>query len=258
MTGQLRVALGDVPRWSGLIGRSLQPRYNAVFADLAKIPMEEFDAVVPLEITDYKPLTRRPELRGRKFLHPEPAVVSLCDDKLKLAEFLVSHGFGGFVPRFRTPGPPYPYVRKKRRGWWGMQCVIVQNEADERGLDLADEQWFTQELIPGQVEFATHILLAGGQIRYASTFVYRMAGQIFVKGAQDAPVHMHMMPRCPYVGVFADMLALLRYEGTACIDYKVVDRQPVLFEINPRFGGSLCYDITAYLDAYVGSLEATA
>jgi carbamoylphosphate synthase large subunit len=35
----------------------------------------------------------------------------------------------------------------------------------------------------------------------------------------------------------------------------VVDGRPVVFEINPRFGGSLSLDVTAYLDAYLASLK---
>ena len=46
----------------------------------------------------------------------------------------------------------------------------------------------------------------------------------------------------------------LDYTGTCCINYKLADGVPMLFEINPRFGATLCADINPYLDAYLASL----
>jgi len=193
-------------------------------------------------------------LWGTKFLHPSTQVVSLCDDKLNLSQFLAAEGFGEFVPRLRSAGAPYPYVWKKRRGWWGMHCRIVNGPQDESDLNPNDDDWFSQELVPGEVEFATHILRVRGQIRYVSTYVHKMAAGALVNGVNDSPLHSGFMRSCIFLDLFSEMLSRLEFEGTACIDYKVVDGRPVIFEINPRFGGSLCSDITAYLDAYVGSL----
>jgi len=237
---------------------NLDARYAPSFVDLAQIRPEDFDAVVPLQIMDYRPLLRHPELRGLKFLHPSPKTVSLCDDKLRLTMFLISQGFARFVPALRSTGAPYPYVRKKRRGWWGMHCHVVNGAGDEREFDPGDNNWFAQALVPGRFEFATHILRAGGQIRYASTFAYEMATPAFVRGAPETPLHTEFIPGCDHLDVFSEMLARLEYEGTACIDYKVVAGQPVLFEINPRFGGSLSGDVTAYLDAYLAALAGDA
>jgi hypothetical protein len=249
-----RVAFGAFASWMDLIRPNLDARYAPSFVNLSQVRLEDFDAVIPLQIKHYAPLFCQPELRGLKFFHPSPEVVSLCDDKLRLTEFLIAQGFANFVPPLRSFGAPYPYVRKRRRGWWGMHCHIVKGLQDERDLDLSDDAWFAQAFVPGQVEFATHILRVGGQIRYASTFVYKMATPTFVKGAHGTPLHTRFIPGCVYLDLFSEILARLDYEGTTCIDYKVVDRQPVLFEINPRFGGSLSSDVTAYLDAYLGSL----
>ena len=249
-----RVAFGAFDSWMDLIRPNLDARYAASFVDLSQVRLEAFDAIIPLNIKHYAPLFCQPELRGLKFFHPSPEVVSLCDDKLRLTEFLITEGFANFVPALRSLGAPYPYVWKKRRGWWGMHCHIVKGHQDERDFDLSDDAWFAQAFVPGQFEFATHILRVGGKIRYASTFVYTMATPAFVKGAHDTPLLTRFISGCPYLDLFSEILARLDYEGTTCIDYKVVGRQPVLFEINPRFGGSLSWDVTAYLDAYLGAL----
>jgi ATP-grasp domain len=252
--GHGSVAFGDFAPWTAMIRPKLDARYTASFVDLSRVRMRDFDAVVPLQLVHYSALAEFPELRGRKFFHPSPEVVSLCDDKMKLAQFLIAQGFGQYVPGLRPCGPPYPYVLKKRMGWWGMHCRIVNGPEDERDFNLSGDEWFAQDFVPGHIEFATHILRTGGQIRYASTVAHQMAKASSVLGARDTSLHSRLLPGCKYLDRFSEILAKLDYEGTACFDYKVIDHRPAIFEINPRFGGSLSLDITAYLDAYFDCL----
>ena len=251
----MHVAFGDFESWEKKIRPDLDARFDVSFVNLGRTPLEDFDAIIPLQLRHYRVLARYPELRGVKFFHPSRAAVSLCDDKLKLAEFLAGEGFAQYVPVRRSPRLPYPYIWKKRRGWWGMHAHIVNGPDDERNLKLNDKNWFAQTLVPGSVEFATHFLRVDGEIRYVSTVTHQMAAPAFVNGVQDAPLHSSFQRGCEFLEIFSAMLDRLEFEGTACIDYKVVDGKPVVFEINPRFGGSLCGDINAYLDAYLGALK---
>jgi hypothetical protein len=252
-----RVAVGDFRGWSAGFQAGLTPKYVATFARLQDIRPEGFDAVVPLQLDHYDALARWPHLRGRKFFHPSPEAVSLCDDKLALARFLVAEGFADHVPPSRSPGPPYPYVWKRRSGFWGLHCHIVTGPADEARLDLTDEAWFAQDYVGGEIEHATHVLLAGGQVRYASTFTYEMAGPGIVKGADQTPRVTWFHRGADHLDLFAAILSRIGYEGVACLDYRMVNGRPVLFEINPRFGSSLLADSSAYLDAYLGALAPT-
>jgi len=249
-----RIVFGAFDHWEQSIRQNLHQRYEPAFFDLAQARLADFDAVVPLQLVHYTPLEGQPELLGFKFLHPSASAVSLCDDKLRLAQFLTGQGFAQCVPLLRSPGAPYPYVWKRRQSWWGLDCHIVRGPEEEHGLDLNDANYFAQEVVAGEVEFATHILRAGGEVRYISTFAHRMAKSVYVNGAQDSPLSSTFFRGCHYLDLFSAVLDRLDFEGTACIDYKVVGGVPVIFEINPRFGGSLCTDITAYLDAYLGSL----
>lgn len=44
------------------------------------------------------------------------------------------------------------------------------------------------------------------------------------------------------ITVFINIFKLLNYSGFACIDFIVVDGKPIIFEINPRAGGSLIHN----------------
>jgi hypothetical protein len=248
------VGFGHFVDWENGIRSNLGGPYAADFVDLDTAGFEDFDAIIPIRIEHYDSLARHPELRGHKFFHPSVAAVAICHDKLRLTRFLVAGGFSNLVPPLRGSGPPYPYVWKRRRGYWGIDCHVVTGPQDEQALDLSDDASFAQALASGEVEFATHILRTGGEIRYVSTFAHEMAGRSVILSEDQRPVRTSFTRGCDHLDLFSEILARLRYEGTVCFDYKVVDGQPLLLEINPRFGGTLSGDITAYLDAYVGAL----
>jgi hypothetical protein len=254
----LRIAFGAFPAWEPSIRAKLGPRYMGDFTALADADLEAFDAVAPLLIQHYRPLARRPDLLGRKFIHPTAEVVALCHDKLALTRFLIANGFGDFTPALQAPGPPYPYVWKQRHSGWGRDCHVVMGPDGEAPFDLADPGWFAQTLAPGRVEFATHVLRVNGEIRYVSTVAYGMDGPMLVLGENHSPISAQLHRGCPYPALFGDILSALDYQGTACFDYKIVDGKPLIFEINPRFGASLILDVTAYLDAYLGALDLGA
>ncbi len=251
----LRIAFGAFPDWSGFIADALEPRFTPSFVELDVAPLDTFDAVVPLQLHHYPPLARRPDLRGRKFLHPSPQVVELCDDKLALNRFLIAEGFEGFIPPLRPPGPPYPYIWKQRQGYFGLHCRVIAGPEDEAGLDLTDEAWFAQALSLGAVEYATHLLRASGRLRYALTVTYQMAGGDLVRGGVQAPLDNAMARGSPCLDVFAAILERLDYEGVACFNYKLAGGRPMIFEINPRYGGSLTGDVNGFLDAYLAALD---
>ena len=104
-----RIAFGAFPAWEGAIRGRLDARYAPSFVDLADARPEDFDAVIPLAHAHYDALADRPDLLGRKFLHPSPEAVALCRDKLALTRFLIANGLGEFTPLLRaTSGRPIP------------------------------------------------------------------------------------------------------------------------------------------------------
>ena len=250
----LSIAIGDFADWSARIRANLDARYTPDFVDLNVADFDAYDVIIPLARRHAEALGRRPDLKGRKFLHPSPQTVALCHDKLALTRFLIAEGFGDFAPPLRAPGAPYPYVWKRRQSAFGRDCHIVRGPEDERGHYLADPEWFAQTLASAPVEHAVHILRAGGRTHYLSSMTYNMAGPGLVLGEPNAPRTWSLSRGSPHHALFAAILDLLDYEGVACIDFKVADGRPQIFEINPRFGGSLCRDATAFIQAYIGAL----
>ena len=93
-----------------------------------------------------------------------------------------------------------------------------------------------------------------GDILFSKCYWFDFRERYFVKGSrcEHSATGEISMP-APYL--FSDMLTKLHYTGTCCFNFKMEAGEPLIFEINPRFGGSLCRDINAYLAAYLLALE---
>ncbi len=230
-------------------------RFTATFAELGDVPPAA-GAVLPLKGQHSNILENWRQAGRNVSLHPSPRAAALCTDKQALNQFLIDQGFADLTPPLRQPGAPYPYIWKRRHGYWGRQARVIRSPADEAGLDMSDPDWFAQELVPGEIEYAGHILRDRGRIWYAATSTYRLARPDGVLGAFEPPLGMTFQRGCQPLRLFAGILEALEYEGTACIDYKLVDGTPQIFEINPRFGASLVCDINAYVDYYLAALGA--
>jgi predicted ATP-grasp superfamily ATP-dependent carboligase len=199
-----------------------------------------YDVVVPLSLSALEEARRHSPLKKNALPLPAAESVLLCDDKYEFNRTLVNAGFGRHIPEMaegRALKPPY--ILKKRIGIWGKDCFIIRNRSDEaEQLDrITDPQYFCQEFIAGDTEFATHILFVDGRIVKALNIKYEFASDAPIKG-QDA-AHLMVICRCPYLNLFARVLRTIRFEGLCCVNYKVVKGQPFLLEINPRFGGSV-------------------
>ena len=60
--------------------------------------------------------------------------------------------------------------------------------------------------------------------------------------------------KCKCLATFSSILTAIGYEGLCCFDYKIANGKPKIFEINPRFGGSL----GNYLFSFLNNLDSAA
>lgn len=226
--------LGDIKRGFGRLPHQIE--YGAITEDSYR----RYDIVVPLSLAAIDEARRCSRHRKNALPIPSAESVRLCNDKYELNQVLIMAGFGPQIPKMAIGQLLLrPYILKKRIGEWGKDCYIVRTHEDEiRHQDfISDPTYFCQELIPGTTEFATHILFAGNKIVKALNIKYEFESDLPIKG-QDKEI-LRAIDHCPYLDLFARMLKAIQFEGLCCVNYKVVNRQPFLLEINPRFGGSL-------------------
>jgi len=210
---------------------------------------------------DYRDLDAHQDFAGIKFLNPSGDLVKLCNDKLSLNRFLLQTEYRDFIPRLYEPGDaPFPYIIKRREDQWGMNSYLVRNpqeEQDHANL-IGDPGFFLQTYVSGTQEYATHILAVDGRIIFGTTIISETASDFYVRGARSSPNSFCLSREPRWVDAFAGVISRIGYTGTCCIDYKITNGLPRIFEINPRFGWSLHMDINEYLHAYLNALRSRA
>jgi len=222
-------------------------RYEASFAPFDAVDLSRFDLVVPLRIEQIAPA------RGGRAVLPTDELVALCDDKLALNLWLIDHGFGDTVPALLGTRPTdYPYIRKTRRGDFGLGCAMIRGPGEDDGSDHPDV--FRQRAVAGADEYVLHLLRIGGTIRFQVAYRYDMGQPLGVRGAVDRPASITPADPGPALATCTEILAALGYEGTCCFNYKWEEGRLRILELNPRFGGSLVGVVTEYVAAHLAAL----
>lgn len=239
--GAKKILFSGKPEWENEIKRGFRRLPHQVeFGPITENSFQLYDIVVPMSLPALEEARRHSQVKKNSLPLPAAELVHLCNDKYEFNQALVQAGFGRYIPKM-TQGFALktPYILKKRIGEWGKDCYIIRNCEDETAQrdHITDAEYFSQELILGSTEFATHILFVDGRIVKALNIKYGFSTDTPIKG-QDAD-NLQVVHRCPYLDLFSRVLRKIQFEGLCCVNYKVVKHRPFLLEINPRFGGSL-------------------
>ncbi|MCC2976012.1 ATP-grasp domain-containing protein [Sphingomonas sp. PL-96] len=255
-----RVLFGEhstqAPAIAQFIDRS---RFDPTFAELAMADFEAFDLVVPLSVAQIDQVRPANANGVRRAVLPRAELVALCDDKLACNQWLIAQGFGAHVPALLGPEPQsFPYIRKSRQGNFGAGCVMVRDAAAAAALGPIDETSFHQHAVAGADEYVLHLVRIDGQIRFRLCYRYDMGTPLAVRGGAESARTVVPAEAGDALPLCTAILGAMGYEGTCCFNYKLEDGQPQILEINPRFGGSLVGEVSAYLQAHVDALGPIA
>ena len=243
-----RILFGNHPTQMPAIARHIDhARYEASFAPFDAVDLSRFDLVVPLRVEQIE------GARAGRAVVPARDLVTLCDDKLALNRWLIDHGFGDTVPDLLGPAPDtYPYIRKTRRGDFGIGCRMIRGPGEDDGAD--DPNVFRQRAVAGPVEYVLHLLRVDGRIRFHVAYAYDMGQPLGVRGAVYRPATITPADPGPALARCTAILAAMDYQGTCCFNYKLEDGALRILELNPRFGGSLVGVVTDYVAAHLAAL----
>lgn len=249
-----RVLLGYHPQIARSARENVSSDFSLSYSPLSEAVLPEVDLYLPLVLSDYDALlTTAGAPLYAKALVPARAAIEACHDKLRFARTVEAAGFAFLIPQRLAAPIAGPYVLKKRKDDFGRGTVVIDEEGDSGwGAEkLSPSDYFAQELIVGKIEYATHLLVFEGNVRYHFTAIFEMQDDRSIKGIRSNGVYRGPHDAQLLLPVFKQVLEAVGFSnGVCCIDYKLIDGQPKIFEINPRFGGSLTMDITQFLHAY--------
>jgi len=224
-------------------------QHKITFAELSSADIKNFDLVVPLYIRDLKFLNDvRHLIRDNPIPIPSEVSIALFDDKFLFNQAMIATGFAPLIPKMGGV-LAYPYILKKRIDDCSNNVHIILDLDEEQFFRdvISSPEYYCQEMIRGSREYATHILIKDQKITHSINIEYGFNTDLPVKGKNKAIYTK--ISQCPHLDTFASILTAFDFEGLCCVNYKEVDKQPIIFEINPRFGGSLCPFFFTFIEA---------
>ncbi|CAK9071192.1 Hypothetical protein SCF082_LOCUS35768 [Durusdinium trenchii] len=184
--------------------------------------------------------------RGWKLLTCDPKIVDVLRNKGKLRTLAASLGLLSLLPQHFDffSDATYPCILKPAIGTFGKNTYIV--ESKEQAMRLApdglDETWILQELITGELEYSTTLLVLDGKILDWAGMKYQYSMEAYVwphvrlvdQELCSVPAEHRQLMEKFLVGFsgICNFNFKLREDGTMCI-----------FEVNPRVGGDLAFDL---------------
>lgn len=228
--------------WEKPIRRKLK-KSTLFFYEFDEVDPNIFDIVVPLSLHAQKYANEHPNLITlKKALIPSNYCIDLCNNKKSLYDFLVKNNFGMFVPK-RNSDLIFPYILKKKIGVWGIGISIIYNSQDEleNWEKIQSDDYFREEYILGKEEYTAHVVIKNKSIVFLKAIKFIFSEKYFVRGKDYEHTTAQEVNHSHFKQTFENILIAIGYQGICCFNYKIVNHNLMIFEINPRYGGSLTY-----------------
>lgn len=235
-----KILFFDKPMWHIDLKKAFKySSHSITYGTLDKKFIDEYDLIIPLTLKNLMDSNVRNLIENKTIPLPSMDSILLCDNKIEFNNFLIANGFKINIPALEKPFN-FPYILKKNKDEYGENTFIIYNVKDEQNYaeQLNSPDFFSQEIIKGKNEYATHINFADNKIVNSLTVKYIFKTEMVIKGKHDNLIKT--ITYCPYLELFTSILKTIGYNGICCFNYKVKDNVPYVLEINPRIGGSLC------------------
>ena len=168
-------------------------------------------------------------------------------DKVNFVEFMMDNNLNNYIPKvYSTYKKNYyngnaPFIFKLAMTATGDGSFICHNSSYLNAIRKMNKNkhYIIQEYISGKEEYSSHLFINNGKILWSRCYKLTSNDDYFIqKGRMKSYEKINDFD----YSVFETIFSIVNYTGFACIDYKIKDGVIKIFEINPRFGGSLLND----------------
>lgn len=189
---------------------------------------------------------------GIKSNIPDADTVNTFKSKIKFHQYCINNNLKSLVPKtfsnlddIKNDQTINKIIIKKDVSGWGVGCEIIdKNEIKQEYFNGNN----IQEYLPGKIEYVSHIIAKNGKIVLCITYETITNEEYYIKNSNYKCVKINSIKlNKSYINQLENFLIPCAYNGICCFDYKIVDNQIKVFEINPRIGGSLLGNIKDFL-----------
>ncbi len=181
-------------------------------------------------------------------------LIDIFHNKCNFADFCIENTLESYIPTTYVINSAktkltnkiiYPAIMKDCESTSGLNCNILYKESDEP--TVIKRYCIIQEYIFDEYEYVGNFIVMNGDILY-SLFFKQQYEKFFIKKRNMDNYEICECDKTPFEIIFTK----LKYTGAACADFKIVNGQIKILEINPRFGGTFVHSkyLTNILDVF--------
>jgi glutathione synthase/RimK-type ligase-like ATP-grasp enzyme len=170
-------------------------------------------------------------------LCPNNNIIEIFNNKIKFNEFM-EENYKDNIPPTVIYKNIYPYLAKHKYGVGGCNIFIINNEYDIIKNNINDDYLLqkyinTDNLIMGQ------FLCINGKVLLKFFYKICVTENFFISRGK-LKNYEKIEFNCNEV--FIDLFKKLNYTGFACVDFTFHKNKVIIYEINPRVGGTFIND----------------
>jgi carbamoylphosphate synthase large subunit len=181
--------------------------------------------------------------QGYLTLVPSKELVKMASHKDAFYNFLLDHGFKGYFPqKLDALNFNKPFIVKRLHGEGGFGIFLVWDEERYKEVlkqpSLKNEPYILEEYIEGDDEYVFYAVCKKGEVLWHASLIGQPPKDSRVQKGSFANASEIKISEEIYT-VFEGIFKALNYDGPANFNYKLKDNRPIIFEMNPRIGGTL-------------------
>ena len=232
----------DIMRYDNIIKYTYGDPFNDIENLLNICCINKVTIVLPLHIDDSYFINKHKQIlidNGLKFYVPTTEIIDIFNNKKKFHDFMLQNNLDIYVPK-RYDNYVYPCILKNVSLEYGIDTYVIKS-SDDLPIIMDPDKYIILEPIYGNIEYTTHIFAVNGKIKIHTTVEYYKDKDLYIRSDFDRPLKAIFIDNISneIFNIFEKIMQISLYTGVCCINYKIIDNIPIIFEINPRFGGSL-------------------
>lgn len=177
--------------------------------------------------------------------------IELLNNKCRFVKFMLDNKLDHLIPETymihhnNTLYEPnkiinYPVIYKFgiTQGGYGSKVFHTNQELSKRINNSKYRDFIVQKYIEHPNEFSGHMFIKDGKIEHAIYYKVTNHDKYYIQNGKM----QNYTRENNFQYQFNEIFKLLNYTGIVCIDFKIINNQIKIFEINPRFGGTLIHN----------------
>jgi len=244
----------------------IKPYFNE-FKDIDKVI--DYCKIFDIKIIVAQVVSIQNFVHKHKKVLKENGIKSIINDKLmldtfvnkkKFYDFMIDIKMDEYIPNIyeNIDDVKFPAIIKAQTGANGSGIEIVHNK---KALAASEIDGIMSEYISDSVEYASYIFYKNKKVLTAVTYKRTNLGEFYILNQNIGADAKLEIIDTPFIDIFSKIVSKVSTDSgyaIVCVDYKIVDNKPKIFEINPRFGYTLIKrpeELKSFIDMYLKELN---